>query len=70
LTQEKLFPTLGELRGLNLIGRIPFDLAVNDAPAVGRSIIEFARQGETAGVLASLWQQLEYRLSDTSLPKG
>jgi len=59
-----------ELRGLDLLGRIPFDPAVNDAQAAGRSIIEFAPHSETAEVLTSLWSRLEYRLSDTSLPKG
>jgi len=57
-------------QGLPLIGKIPFEPLVNDAQAVGRSLIEFAPQSEAANVMTAMWRRIEFHMANSSLPKG
>jgi MinD superfamily P-loop ATPase len=57
-------------QGLPLIGKIPFEPLVNDAQAVGRSLIEFAPQSEAAYVMTAMWHRIEFHMANSSLPKG
>jgi len=55
---------------LPLIGKIPFEPLVNDAQAIGRSLIEFAPQSEAANVMTAMWRRIEFHMAKSSLPRG
>lgn len=58
------------VRGLPLVGKIPFDPLMNEAQAAGTSLVDFAPRCETAKILSTVWRHLDRLLAGTSMTKG
>jgi MinD superfamily P-loop ATPase len=52
---------IAEAHGSRVIGRIPFDRAVNDALMNGKTVIEYA-QGNAEAAIRSIWSELQSEL--------
>jgi MinD superfamily P-loop ATPase len=57
-------------RGLPLVGKIPFDPAVDDAQRAGKSLVEHAPRRRAAEILTGVWRTLERRLESVLYTKG
>lgn len=57
-------------RDLPVVGRVPFDPAVNEAVAAGLSLIEHAPHSEAARALTVMWRRIERRLAGLQTTKG
>lgn len=57
-------------RGLPLVGKIPFDPAMDDAQRAGRSLVEHAPRSAAAEILTGVWRTLERRLESVLSMKG
>ena len=57
-------------KGLPVVGRIPFDPAVNEAVAAGRNLIEHAPHSEAAQALTVMWHGIERHMADLQPAKG
>ena len=50
--------TLVRDRGMSLVGTIPFDPAFTEAMVQGKTLLEYAPDGEVAGRLREIWQRI------------
>jgi MinD superfamily P-loop ATPase len=61
--QARRIEEIAEEYGSRVIGRIPFDRAVNDALMDGKTILEYG-EGEAAGAVREIWGRLQEEFSE------